>query len=320
MKYIDGHCDVLWKMYERQGKVSFYDPASPLDVTYDKAIAANYFMQTFAVFVPPHVPRGGRLHAMLAMIDMFYERIVGDGSKVTAVTSYGELAAVARQEGKIAALLHLEGADALEGELYNLRTVARLGVRSIGLTWNWANEVADGVEEARGGGLTRFGRQFVREMARLSVLLDVAHLSERGFWDVLELGEPLAVYTSHGNARRMCSHPRNLDDAQIKAIIARGGVIGLTFVPWFVDDRCTENDNRAQATTLLKHIDHICSLGGEHHVAFGSDFDGFTPKMDNLIDASDSAYLREMLLKHYSEAQVKRFMSDNWLRFYHDFL
>lgn len=316
MWYVDGHCDVLAKMWENNDR-SFYESDSRLDVSYVKTKKANYLMQSFAIFVPPTVHVNERLSVALAMIDLFDRCIVKDGEKVQHVSKYEHITE-AQNNGRLAALLLLEGAEAVQGNLHHLRILHKLGVRAVGLTWNDANEVADGAEEERGGGLSRFGKQFVDAMTDLHMLLDVSHLSVRGFWDVLEQSEEIAVHASHSNARRICRHPRNLDDEQIKALIARDGVIGLTFVPWFLDDRLKKPDHNTSPEVLLRHIDHICALGGVNHVAFGSDFDGFTPKIKNLSDARSIAFLTELLLKHYKEDEVEGFLSGNWLRYFRE--
>ncbi len=128
----------------------------------------------------------------------------------------------------------VEGGEPLEGEIRILRVLYRLGVRGLGLTWNNRNELADGVGEDRtGGGLTSLGRQVVQEMNRLGMFVDVSHLSEPGFWNVMELCTA-PVIASHSNCSAVWNHPRNLTDRQIKAIAEHGGVIGVNLVPDFV--------------------------------------------------------------------------------------
>src|SRR5690606_34269437 len=122
--------------------------------------------------------------------------------------------------------------------------------------------------EPRGGGLTARGRELVAECNRLGIALDVSHLSERGFWELMERTQDAPI-ASHSNAKALCSHPRNLTDEQIHAIIKTGGRIGITFVPYFL-----RAGGGAAIDDVLRHLEHICSLGGAGHVAFGSDFDG----------------------------------------------
>lgn len=309
MRWMDGHCDVLYKLWkDAEGDLDFYGKGNDLDVTYDTARQAGVLLQVFAIFVPENVPRSQSWQVALEQVDRFYEEVVRKGG-VQPVRTPEELNNLT-QENRMGGLLSLEGADALQGSLRYLRTLSRLGVRQVGLTWNYANEVADGIEEERGGGLTRFGRELVREMERLRMVLDVSHLSVRGFWDVME--EDLPVIASHSNARALCSHRRNLMDDQIRALVDRQGLIGITFVPQFVHD----DPDAATVDDLLKHIEYICSQGGEERIAFGSDFDGIEQKIPGLEHIGKLSLLGEELLKRYPEHLVKRWTWTNWYEFY----
>src|SRR5690606_20624849 len=122
-------------------------------------------------------------------------------------------------------------------------------------TWNHGNLAADGVEEERGGGLTQLGKEIVKLNNQYQVLTDVSHLSERGFWDVMELADyPIA---SHSNARSLCGHPRNLTDQQAEALFQRGGMIHVVYNPPFIKEA-----GQTTIDDLIKHIDHFCALGG----------------------------------------------------------
>jgi membrane dipeptidase len=166
--------------------------------------------------------------------------------------------------GRIGLLLHLEGCRPLMGSLTGLHELHELGIRSAQLTWNGANELADGVGVADSGGLSRLGREAVVEMQRLGVLVDVSHLAPDGIADVLELAER-PVVASHANAAALTPHPRNLTDGQIRGIAATGGVVGLCFVPPFIGPPATVEH-------LLDHADHIAALVGPEHLALGPDY------------------------------------------------
>jgi membrane dipeptidase len=144
---------------------------------------------------------------------------------------------------------------------------------------------------------------------RLGMVIDVSHLADPGFWDTLELSKA-PVIASHSNTRHLCDHPRNLTDEQIKALIARDGVMGLTFVDFFT----VQEKRTVWIDDLLRHLDHVCALGGVDHVAFGSDFDGIIETFGDLRFAGDYSHLVEALLKRYKEAEVMKFMQGNWLR------
>src|SRR5690554_3798536 len=126
MRWIDGHCDVLWKLWDAREPISFYDAQSPLDVRFPDAREAGIGLQVFALFVSPKVPKDSAWDAVLRQVDLFYEMIVRDGSEVTAIGSSVELENL-KNSGKMGALLSLEGADALSGDLYRLRVLHRLG-------------------------------------------------------------------------------------------------------------------------------------------------------------------------------------------------
>lgn len=309
MQWMDGHCDVLSKIWENPQAHSFYDSRSQLDVTYPHLREAQVALQIFAIFVPPEVPVGERFHAALQQVDHFYEKVIQNEEKMFPVLSGEQLSECTPD--RIGGLLALEGADALQGEISNLRTFYRLGVRQMGLTWNYANEVADGIEEERGGGLTTFGVQVVDEMKRLGIILDVSHLSIKGFWEVIDM-PGLPVVASHSNCLSLCSHKRNLADDQISALIQKDGLIGITFVPAFVDERGTD----VTIDHLLRHVEHVCELGGENQLCFGSDFDGITSKIKDLENTSQINHLKNALLKRYPERLVQKWGWENACQFY----
>lgn len=197
----------------------------------------------------------GILLAEMAQDDRF--RIARAADDITA----------AKRDGAVAAILALEDSDGLERSLNILTALHALGLRSVGITHNPVSWAAAGADEPAGGGLTSHGVALVRELNRLGILVDVSHLNDAGFWDVIaQTDRPLIA--SHGNCRALCSHPRNLDDRQIEAVAATGGVVALTFVPKFVS-AVEPNLDR-----LLDHVDHAIAVAGPEHVGLGSDFDG----------------------------------------------
>ncbi|RJS82244.1 membrane dipeptidase [Candidatus Bathyarchaeota archaeon] len=198
----------------------------------------------------------------------FFERELEQaGDEMSIVTTKRSLSE-AIKDGKLGVVLAIENSDAVEGSLNVLRMLFKLGVRSIGLTHNPRSLAADGVGESRtGGGLTTFGVQLIEEMNRLGIIVDLAHISEKGFWDALEVSRK-PVIVSHGNCKALCNHRRNLTDEQIRGLASKGGVIGVTFVPAFIDEKAPS------LSRLLDHIDHIVEVAGIDHVGLGSDFDG----------------------------------------------
>jgi len=212
----------------------------------------------------------------------------------------------AKAAGKLGLVLAIEHADCTERSLNILRVLYELGVRSIGLTHNVSSWAADGCLEAREGvGLTPFGKQLILEMNRLGMLVDLAHVSPSAFFSALEVSRKPVIF-SHGNARRLCDHPRNLTDEQLKALAAARGVIGMSYVPYFVDA------HNPTLERLLDHIDHVVSVAGIDVVGLGSDFDGGGTL---LADATEVPRITEGLAKRgYREGDLRKILGENTFR------
>ena len=272
--------------------------------------------QIFALFVSPnYFPRGAATQA-LRLLDAFYQELEENADQLTLATSATDIEG-AKVEGKVAGILSLEGAEALEGDLRVLRSFYKLGVRNIGLTWNLRNAAADGVDEMRSSsGLTNFGVQLVQEMNHLGVMVDISHLSPTGVRDVLYVSEA-PVIASHSNAYALCPHRRNLTDEQLEGVASKGGVVGVTFVPSFV----TEDENQATLETVLDQIDHMVKVMGVDHVGLGSDFDGFfgSEKVRDLDDVTRLPRLTAGLVERgYGEEDVKKILGDNFMRVFRE--
>lgn len=302
MKIFDAHSDVLYKMW-LDSTISF-ERSSELHISFNKLKQTGSKVQCFALYIPEMVKHEQRFDVALEMIQIFYTKVLPSSPKLKLVRNRSEIEALSEDE--IGAMLTLEGCDAIGSNIVKLQTLLRLGVASVGLTWNYANAVADGILEDRGAGLSSFGLEVVQENNKHFILTDVSHLSIKGFWDVIEHADyPIA---SHSNAFAICKNPRNLDDEQIRSLISVDGMIGVTFVPQFLIDKGTAN-----ISDVLKHIDHICGLGGEYNLGFGSDFDGITQTVKGLENYNGYENLINHLLKYYNENQVKRFLFGNFL-------
>lgn|SRR5690606_20789083 len=278
--------------------------SSKLHITYDQLKATGSKVQCFAIYIPEGVKPESRFEVALEMVEIFYQKVIAPFPLLKIVRTREDILSL--KEGEIGAFLTLEGCDAIDQSIVKLQSLIRLGVSSVGLTWNYANFVADGVGEPRGGGLSSFGVEVVKELNNASIWTDVSHLSVKGFWDVMEVADyPIA---SHSNVIEICNHRRNLNKEQIEALIKKNGMIGITFVPQFL-----QNQGDASIEDVVKHLDYICSLGGENNVGFGSDFDGITDTTMGLENYKGYEALINKLLKHYSEKQVKKFLYDNFI-------
>lgn len=301
----DFHCDVLWKLLENNNLSFINDVTDKLDVTLPRLQQAGSILQTFAIYISDEMEK--TIVPVLQSIDLFYRKIL-TAPGVTHVRTAHD-AAKLMNGGSIGALLSLEGADGLQGDPALLRILFKLGVRALGLTWNHANWAADGVLEPRQGGLTKKGAAIVEECNSLGILLDVSHLCEKSFWDLADKSTKPFI-ASHSNMKSVCDHPRNLTDDQARAIIARDGLIGLTFVPQFV-----RAGGRATIDDVLMHVEQVCVLGGQNHLMFGSDFDGIDVHVIGLSHPGEVDRLVEALLRRYPEELVKSFLVNNLISF-----
>ncbi|RHW36364.1 membrane dipeptidase [Neobacillus notoginsengisoli] len=300
MKLFDAHCDALLKMFE--DKSILFKNSPSLQANLEGIRKAGIKVQCFAIYVPSDIKQEEKFKAAEQMARIFHEKVIGSSESVVQVRNKKEIDRLKNDE--IGAMLTLEGCDAIGDDMSKLVKLLDYGVASVGLTWNWANAVADGVMEKRGRGLTQFGRKVVKLLNQKKIWCDVSHLSERGFWDVMELADfPVA---SHSNSYTKCPHPRNLKDDQIRSLIRGDSVMGLTFVPYFL----TTSGN-AHISDILSHLDHICSLGGENHVGFGSDFDGIDQTVVKLSEMGQYLNVINELQKYYSEIQIEKFLYKN---------
>ncbi|MCL7747406.1 dipeptidase [Halalkalibacter sp. MEB205] len=301
MRIIDSHCDALLKLWEHPERNYLTDV--DIDANVERLKAGNVHVQLYAIFVEPFIKQDQKFQVVMEQIEIFYEKVLKSSSSIRHIKEWSDLSSL--KEDEIGAILTLEGVDAIGDDLTKLSILYQLGVLSVGLTWNQANLCADGVGEPRGAGLSTLGKELVCLNNANKVLTDVSHLSINGFWDVMELAKyPVA---SHSNARYICDHPRNLYDEQIQALVQKQGYIGLVFCPDFV----TSNEY-ATIKDLLLHVDHMCSLGAENYIGFGSDFDGISNKIIDLEHSGVYGNLIEELIKHYSASQVQKFVRGNF--------
>jgi membrane dipeptidase len=303
IKIIDLHCDALLKLWEGKGKLRFAD-SPELHTNKLRLQQGQVMVQCFAIFIEPDITSDQKFQAALEQVDYFYKEVLGKNPEMKQVKEWTDFDHL--KDGEIGAMLTLEGVDAIGNDLTKLHILYQLGVRSVGLTWNNANLAADGAGEPRGGGLTLFGKEIVEFTNQHQMLTDVSHLSEKAFWDVIELADyPIA---SHSNSKTLCNHPRNLTDEQATAMFTNGGMIHVVYNPPFVKE-----DGKATITDLVEHIDHFCSLGGLKQIGLGSDFDGISECIPGLEDASKAQNLINELVKYYSEEAVKGFAYQNFL-------
>lgn len=302
----DCHCDTLTELYNKNA--SLYENEQHFDIK--RQIALGGGLQFCAIYVPTEVFRyQGGLRYTLCLLDKYNQEIKKlheNGIDVLQVRTAEDAGNVLKH--KAATLLAIEEGGAIDGSLEALRCLYELGVRAMTLTWSNRNDIADGInEEAAGSGLTLFGKQVVAEMNRLGMLVDVSHISTAGFWSVIETSTKPIIAT-HSNAKSLCSHPRNLNDEQIKALAQNGGLAGITFVGQFLE----EDWRNACIESVYKHIDYMLNLiGNDEHIGFGSDFDGISHPPYNIQGVQDYKPLIEYLSKYYSDETINKITHQN---------
>lgn len=302
----DCHCDTLTELYNKNA--SLYENEQHFDIK--RQIALGGGLQFCAIYVPTEVFRyQGGLRYTLCLLDKYNQEIKKlheNGIDVLQVRTAEDAGNVLKH--KAAALLAIEEGGAIDGSLEALRCLYELGVRAMTLTWSNRNDIADGInEEATGSGLTLFGKQVVSEMNRLGMLVDVSHISTAGFWSVIETSTKPIIAT-HSNAKSLCSHPRNLNDEQIKALAQNGGLAGITFAGQFLE----EDWRNACIESVYKHIDYMLNLiGNDDHIGFGSDFDGISHPPYNIQGVQDYKPLIEYLSKYYSDETINKITHQN---------
>ena len=282
----DAHCDTLYEI-----AIKGTTPNRCV-VTKDRLTKGGVGLQTFALFAGRKGPQGTPYPdglAMLAASDRIGVTIFSDDLPDSPPT-------------EPAGIYSCEGGEMLEGSLERLtefQVSARL--RMIALTWNFENEIGYPAVLGPKPGLKPFGFRLLRRMDEYGILTDVSHLNEAGFWDVYEHSS-LPPIASHSDCRWLCDVPRNLNRDQVKAIIERGGFIGINFYSHFLKE-----DGHATLDDVVRHIDAICEMGGEGVLGFGSDFDGIEVWPDGLGDPSGfPTLLEELSCRGYSRQTLER--------------
>lgn len=303
MRFFDGHCDTILRCYLKGEHLADSGGHWSLDKVRDFTGAAQFF----ACFGEPEDMPGMALWDVFREeVALFRREIERNGDRIALCTTAEEVEAAWR-DGKTAAFLSAEGAELLDCDPEKLELAYGWGVRAVNLTWNHQNALSGTNVEAPEQGLTSLGKDFVRRMEELGMLVDVSHLSDPGFWDVMELIQG-PVLASHSNSRELCFHPRNLTDGQFTAIIEHHGTVGLNMCDEFLGADPTVD-------TLVAHIEHWCSLGGEKNISLGGDWDGISRPPAGIRDIRDLHKLAERLLQmNYSQKQVEDLFYNNLMR------
>jgi len=334
----DGHNDTLLRFYNNDD-LELSDFLSEMDgghIDLVRARRGGFAGGFFAVFVPnkeridpdnmpdlskpytsPAVDLGfSQIAANRLTADLFRLESLSEG-QIKVVRSADELQGCI-DNGVFAAILHFEGAEAIDEELNALEVFYRAGLRSLGIVWSRPTIFAHGVPIAFpsspdiGPGLTDAGKRLVRRCNELGIMIDLSHMNEKGFWDVAALSDAPLVAT-HSNVHALCPISRNLTDAQLDAIKASDGMVGLNFATGFLNEDGSWDADRP-LDVMVRHLDYLVERLGETRVGLGSDYDGArvpsavgdVSKLPNLIAALQGA--------GYNDALLHKLTHQNWVR------
>jgi membrane dipeptidase len=339
-----GHQDTLLSLYmpERGHGRGFFERSEFGHIDLPRALEGGLVGSFFAIFVPSCCPDGNPNRMQVVRTEQGYEIPMESAvdlayAQQTTMAmmallfrlereSKGQLQivhGVSEMERNIqqhvhSAILHFEGAEAIDTDLNALEVFYQAGLRSLGIVWSRPNAFACGVpfkfpsSPDTGPGLTDAGRELVKACNSLGIMLDLSHLNERGFWDVAALSEAPLVAT-HSNVHAICPSTRNLTDKQLDAIGESGGVVGLNFAVYDLREDA-ERDTNVPLELLVRHIDYLVEHVTIDGVAIGSDFDGTTIPQ-KIQDASGLPKLLDALRIHgYDEVALRKIAYENWLR------
>lgn len=301
MEIIDLHCDALLKLTTLE--TAKFEDDLRLHANRGRLHLGQVKAQVFAIFIDPNIPQSMQFLEAMRQIEAFHTHVLQTEGMVH-ITNWSQLDTLAPHE--IGAILSLEGCGPIADDLAKLSVILDAGVKLVGLTWNEENAVAHGAEQDASLGLKPFGKEVVNLLNERDIIIDVAHLNEQSFWDVLPLAKH--IIASHSNARAICDHPRNLTDAQAKALVEHGGHIHVVYYPTFISDDATLDD-------LVVHVKHLANIVGIEHLGLGSDFDGIDVTVKGLAHAGEAQNLLEALREHFSVEEVRGIASNNFRRY-----
>ncbi len=327
MKVWDLHCDTLSEMrYAQQRGEALSFLHNNLHIDLAKMQQGDYFLQCFAAYINLEKKGQDPLVAALELIELFHVLMAQHADAIAPVYTAQDIQ-TNFAEGKLSAMLTIEDAGCCKGSLGVLNTFYARGVRMMSLTWNFENAIAY-PNVAPGDmhniwpcaannetGIKEEGLAFIAEMERLKMIVDVSHLSDKGFWDMIAHTKRPFV-ASHSNCRALSPHCRNLTDEMIVALAKRGGIAGLNYCAGFVD--CQKDECTCQSTVALlaKHAAHFKKIGGMDIIALGSDFDGIENNLE-MKNCADLPLLEAALrAEGFTEGEIEAIFYRNAMRFF----
>ena len=317
---IDGHTDTMMKVIDENTwlPATNIGEETALELDIPKAKAGGVTAPFFAAYTSGYYDNNPRsISRTLALLNALYWTEEQNPDDIKVVSTADEIRQT-RKENKLAAIPSIEGAYSLEehNALGLLQQYHQLGVKMIGFNWNYSNALGEGADRVYGdpqntpseGGLTELGAEVAKEMNKLGMVIDVSHMAESTFWDVLEVSEA-PVIASHSGVTAIKEHQRNLTDEQLLALKENGGVISIVFFPAFITD-----NPEGYVDDIVDHIDYAVNLIGIDHVGLGSDFDGAALPADLQSAAETPKIINELAAREYSKQEIEQILGNNILR------
>ena len=321
MKVVDMHCDTigeLWKA-EKAGKpISLRSNSLHIDL--EKMQKGDYLLQNFAMFVFLGREKDPLVN-VLEMIDVYNRAMAENADLIAPVLRYADIEKN-QAAGKLSGMLTIEEGAVLKGNPYVVRSLYQLGVRMLTQTWNFENEIgypntivkAKDYDPSRRYGLKPEGIEIVREMNRVGMIVDVSHLGDDGFWDVVKYCDGPFV-ASHSNARAVCDHTRNMTDDMIRALADKGGVMGLNFCGDFLNP-----NGKSRVEDMVRHAKHIVNVGGIDVLGLGTDYDGIDGDLELDNCGKMPLLAQELERQGFKTGEIEKIFHGNVLRLYREVL
>ena len=326
MKVIDMHCDTIAELYVlRQKHEADSLRRSRLHIDLEKMKQGDYGLQNFALYVNLEEHENAYEYAC-ELADLFHREMADYSDLIGVVRNWAEIEAN-WQAGKMSAMLTLEEGGICQGQIDKLHDFYDLGARMMTLTWNFENELAypnyctDGVwKPDTERGLKAKGIEFVREMERIGMIIDISHLNDAGIRDVfLHTQKPFVA--SHSNARAVTGHPRNLTDEMLRQLSDRGGVAGINFMSFFLrEEDGPVRPLNSNISEMICHMKHMRQIGGIECIGLGSDFDGIPSIVEFGNAAGMQRLAEEMEREGFTEGEIEAVFHKNVLRVYKEIL
>lgn len=308
MQFIDLHSDYLYKTYKNEEQ-SFFQS------NLEKLTKGNCMLQTFAILFNRYEEKN-LLNYYERILEIFKQFLNDNASKIVQVKNYNDIKKNI-EEGKISALLSLEDSQILCESDENIEKLYKDGVRIAGLLWDGENDFGYSYKEANGA-LKKKGIETIEKLEDIGMIIDVSHLSDKGFDDVVKYSKKPFIAT-HSNARSLTNHHRNLTDENLKTLATREGLIGINFFAKYIDLYEISENSNSKIEYIIAHIKHIINCAGEDCIAFGCDFDGIPdfsiPKME-IKDAEMFPTLYQKMEKEFPDRILEKIFYKNALNFF----